>query len=324
MPLPEQLRKQVEHADQVVAELTKPADDGTPPVATPDPESVTPPSGEVIQLKPEEDEKTWQERYKALQGIFDAKMPQLQAELRNSQALQDQQRQMIITLQGQLQQVQQTLPKQQDAASPVLTEDELRDYTPEFFSMMQRWLEPQLGPIKHAIVEMQRNMAPAVQQLSSQVQTVAHTQAVTREEKFFAELTKAVPNWERLNTDSRFIEWLGVVDPMTGISRHAYLNDARSNLDSGRASAIFSSFAREMGGATQSSSTSDLEKQVTVESSKRGAPPSGEAATKTYTAKDLEKLYGDWRRGVFKGREAEFHAKEQELLGAINAGKYVR
>lgn len=332
MPLPEQVRKQIEAADQTVAELNKPADAGTPTDPQPPQGDPQPPTGEVVPFTPKvPEEKTWEERFKALQGIFDAKLPQLQNELKTSQAVSDQQRQMIIALQGQIQQLQQApQPAKSAAPASVLTEDELKDYTPEFFSMMARWLEPQLNPIKHAITELQRNIAPMVQQLSSQVQTVAHSQALTREEKFFQDVQAAVPNWEQVNVDPRFLAWLGVVDSMTGISRHAYLSDARTNLDAGRVVAIFRAYAHEAGGGTTQAGTSaaqvqpqsELEKQVTVESTRRPSPPTGGQDTRTYTQKDLDKLYADWRRGVYKGKEAEFQTKERELLEAINSGRY--
>lgn len=334
MPLPEQIRKQIEAADQTVAELTKPVDTGTPSDQPPAQGDPAVPTGEVVPFTPKApEEKTWEERFKALQGIFDAKLPQLQNELKTSQAVSDQQRQMILALQGQLQQLQQAPPAPRQAApTPVLTEDELKDYTPEFFAMMARWLEPQLNPIKHAIVELQRSIAPAVQQLSSQVQTVAHSQALTREEKFFQEVQGAVPNWEQLNVDPHFLAWLGVVDSMTGISRHAYLSDARSTLDAGRVVAIFRAYLHEAGGGTTHAGTSaaqvqpqsELEKHVTVESTKRPAPPSGGQDTRTFTQKDLDKLYADWRHGAYKGREAEFQTKERELLEAINSGRYAK
>lgn len=339
MPLPEQVRKQVEAADHAIAELSKPGEGGTPTDQPPVAEKpVAPPvSGEVVPFsaKPKgSEEAPWEERFKALQGLFDAKMPQLQGELKNAQLLSDQQRQMIMALQGQIQQLQQNVQPSRAAAPPasVLTEEELKDYTPEFFSMMQRWLEPQLGPIRHAIVELQRNVPQAVQQLSSQVQTVAHTQALTQEDKFFQAVDAAVPNWKQLNTDQGFLQWLGVVDSMTGISRHAYLSDARANLDAGRAIAIFQAYVQETGGsvtptgtsAAQVQSHSELERQVTVESTKRSSAPSSGQETRTFSQKDLDKLYADYRRGLYKGKEAEFQVKERELLEAINSGRYVK
>jgi len=334
MPLPEQVRKQIEAADQTVAELAKPVDAGTPSDQSPPQGEPPAPTGEVVPFTPKApEEKTWEERFKALQGIFDAKLPQLQNELKTSQAVSDQQRQMIMALQNQVQQLQQApQPSKPAAPASALTEDELTDYTPEFFSMMQRWLEPQLNPIKHAIVELQRSIAPAVQQLTSQVQTVAQTQALTREDKFFQDVSNAVPNWEQLNVDPKFLEWLGVVDSMTGISRHAYLSDARANLDAGRVVAIFKAYQPGVGGSTTQAGASaaqvhpqsELEKQVTVESNRRPTPPAGGQETKTYSQKDLDKLYADWRRGLYKGKEAEFQTKERELLEAINSGRYAK
>lgn len=327
MPLPEQVRKQVEQADQVVAEMK--AAPGTPTEEPPIQGAQGTPqaSAEVVQLKPAGEEEPWEARYKALQGIFDTKLPQMQGELKNARQLLDQQRQMIIALQGQL---QQTPPAAQPPVpSSVLTETEIKDYTPEFFSMMQRWLAPQVDPIRSAIVELQRSIPQAVQQLSSQVQNVTNVQALTREEKFFKEVGDAVPAWEQLNTDQRFLEWLGVVDELTGITRHAYLSDARANLDARRAIAVFSAFLRESGvapsaGAPAQKAVSDLDRQVTMESTKRSAAPNGAATAKTYSPKDLTALYDAYRRGAYKGRDAEFQAEEQKLLLAINEGRYSR
>jgi hypothetical protein len=75
--------------------------------------------------------------------------------------------------------------------------------------------------------QMQGTVVPQVHQLSQ-------NHAVSKEQRFWADLQTAVPDWQEINTSREFQSWLLEVDPLTGIPRQTYLDDAQRNMDARR------------------------------------------------------------------------------------------
>lgn len=69
----------------------------------------------------------------------------------------------------------------------------------------------------------------------------------SNEARFYGELSNAVPDWETVNTDERWLQWLAEVDPLSGLPRQAYLDNAAQTLDAGRTVALFKAFKESVG-----------------------------------------------------------------------------
>jgi len=60
-----------------------------------------------------------------------------------------------------------------------------------------------------------------------------------------------VPNWQEINRDPRWLQWLDSPDTYSGYSRQQLLNGAVAAGNAGRVIAIFKGFLREVGAAGQ-------------------------------------------------------------------------
>ena len=153
------------------------------------------------------------------------------------------------------------------------------------------------------------------------VQAVAKQQAVSAEQQFWSELTAYVPNWRDVNDNQDFQSWLLDIDPLTGIARQTYLDDAQRSLDAGRVANFFRTWLEMTGQAAVAQSTgrvsvsSELEKQVSPGRSRSAAAPQS-GKSKTYTPEDIRRFFEDVRTGKYKGREPERDRIERDIFSA--------
>jgi hypothetical protein len=130
-----------------------------------------------------------------------------------------------------------------------------------------------------------------------------------------------VPNWRDVNDNQDFQSWLLDIDPLTGIARQTYLDDAQRSLDAGRVANFFRTWLEMTGQAAVAQSTgrvsvsSELEKQVSPGRSRSAAAPQS-SKSKTYTPEDIRKFFEDVRTGKYKGREPERDRIERDIFSA--------
>jgi len=136
-----------------------------------------------------------------------------------------------------------------------------------------------------------------------------------------------LPNWRDINDNQDFQSWLLEVDPLSGISRQTYLDDAQRNQDSRRVASFFTSWQSATGAAVaqpnRSNANSELERQITPGKGRSGGTtPVGES--KTYTAADLTAFYTKVREGKFEGQKEKRDAIERDIFAAQRDGRIVQ
>lgn len=298
--------------------VTPPAQD-LPPATTVVVGSPAPASQVVTPIEqPDSELARVKHQYATLQGMFNS----TDARLREALGQIDQLRYAIQNVQT----VPTTPIVKAPVASPV-TEQEMKEYTPAFFEMMDRYMGSRLNPLAAQVQDLTQQVPAAVNTLSNQVGQVSQAQYKTAEQQFFGELRGRVPDWEQTNNSPTYHEWLAVIDPLTGISRQVYLDDARKRMDLDRVVSIFNSFKQPSASvgtvSTLSTNKSELAVQAVVQSRHSTQPNTDAGADdQKFTKADLKKLYDDYRIGKYKGKEAEFKANEAELLKAISENRY--
>ncbi|MEI2419641.1 hypothetical protein V6O07_05160, partial [Arthrospira platensis SPKY2] len=150
---------------------------------------------------------------------------------------------------------------------------------------------------------------------------------VSNEQRFWADLQATVPDWQDINTDQGFQSWLLEVDPLTGLTRQTYLEDAQRNLDVRRVVNFFTTWKGLSGGPAArpnraAQSASELERQVAPGRGRSGgAKVSGEPTT--YTPDDIRKFFQDVQKGVYRGKEDERNRIERDIFAAQREGRIV-
>jgi hypothetical protein len=325
--IPEQIRKQTEAVQELYKQLNSGEESEAQADAGSSAESMqadensgtqTAASPAASEHKPADErvsEETVLQKYRTLQGMYNAEVPRLHSQNREMQQRVQQMEQLLASMSSQRSsaessQVNEVLVTPQDQEEYGESIDIMRKVSrEELVPVAQR-----LGRIEQMLQQMQTNVVP-------QVQAVAKQQAASAEQQFWSELTGRVPNWRDVNDSQDFQSWLLDIDPLTGIARQTYLEDAQRSLDANRVANFFRAWLENTGQAAVAHSTgrvsvsSELEKQVTPGRSRAAATPQSNKS-RIYTPDDIKKFFDDVRTGKYKSREPERDRIERDIFSA--------
>ena len=330
MAIPKQVQKQSEAVQELYKELNveevnenqeAPQQEAEAPETVPAANSVeevaVESSGEHSEGNQEKD-ANWQQKYKTLQGMYNAEVPQLKQMVQDQGAKINQFEQLIATINQQKQQ-----PQAPQQPASLLSEKDVEEYG-ESIDIMRKVTKEETGnllgevaSLKQQIAQMTQNTVPQVQQLASQVGN-------TQEQLFWSNLASRVPDWQQINEDQDFQTWLLETDPLTGQARQAYLEDAQSRYDVERVAAFFTTWSDLNGNRSaqqvKPTNQAELQQQVAPKKSRSaGAAPTG--SKPSYSTADIAAFYDDIRKGKFKGRDDERAKIERDIFAAQAEGR---
>lgn len=344
MALPEQIRKQAEAVQDLYRQLNADSDAGTETTpaeasATNEPAGQSQTADENIEAnrpatspaaeQPSGDdgvsEETILQKYRTLQGMYNAEVPRLHQQNRELAQRIQQMEQLLASVSGQrpVNQPQQT--QQVDPSTKLVTEKDVEEYG-ESLDVMRKVTREELSSVAQRIAAIEQVLKQVQTNVVPQVQAVAKRQQVSAEQQFWADLTTAVPNFRQINDNEAFQQWLLQADPLTGITRQTYLEDAQRALDATRVSNFFRAWLASTGQAPVAQSTGgapaprqtanpELEKQVAPGRSRNAGAPTTQQG-KVYTAQDIKTFFNDVRAGKYKGREQERDRIERDIFAA--------
>jgi len=321
--LPRNVQRQLEAADALVNQMNAPVTPSPTPApegqaepaepiaqdapASPPAESNPPPAPET---PPAQHSVDWEHKFKTLQGLFNAEVPKLQSQVKQ--------------LNTQITEAQTSVAEQKaknDQAKdekPEANPKDVEDFGADLVEMIQRQLQGPIRGLSAKIDGMLSPLAERLRQLEAQVEGTSNTVAITAEDLFFDRLSKAIPEWEALNVDQRFMSWLAEVDPVYGEPRQAALAVARQNLDSARVTSVFNAF--KAAHPAKQPKTDTLSKQISPKSGSASVTPvTGDKPV--ITQADITAFYHDVAVGRYRGRDQEQADKEAVINLALSEGR---
>lgn len=210
------------------------------------------------------------------------------------------------------------------AAASLLTDKERAEYGDEFLGVVEKKAKEALGS---DVETLRRQVADLTAKLQNTSQTVARN---ARDEMKSA-LTEAIPNWEEINYQQEFKEWLALPDAYSGAIRHTLLRQAWDRNDSRRVLAFFNGFLAEEATGTPQSPKPDLTPaapgKVPLETlaapgrAKTTADPGSPVEKPIITRAQIAAFYRDKAAGKYRGREKEADAFEQSIWAAQREGR---
>ena len=139
-------------------------------------------------------------------------------------------------------------------------------------------------------------------------------------DRYESALTNAVPDWQALNVDQGFLNWLAEVDPVYGMPRQYALTNAYEALDAIRTATIFNQYKKSVTPPAQSNNRADLQRQVAPTRSRTSpAPTNPNVDKRIYNQQDIDAFYTEWRRGLID--EAEAVQIEKDIHAATVEGR---
>lgn len=333
MALPKQVQKQSEEVQELYKQLN-----GVSEEVQAEAEASNEPVTEVVEAQSDsvkneapkseteeqgktdtQEKETWEQKYKTLQGMYNKDVPRLNASNREMQNRVAQLEQLLSTMNNQ--------PKPQAAPvsnDPLITEADVKEYG-DSIDVMRRAAREEVNAANGRIAQLEA-MVQQMQGVVPQVQQVQAAQKASSEQAFWNQLSSAVPNWEEINDNPDFQTWLLEMDPLSGISRQTYLDDAQRNLDVPRVVNFFKSWEQATGKTIDAqekrpSTNSQLEKQVSPGRGRSGRPAVQEG--QKYSPADITAFFDAVRKGRYKGREEERGRIERDIFAAQREGRIV-
>ena len=333
MGIPKQVQKQSEEVQELYKELNSETEtaqvEKTEATEVPVKQPIEQTSNSVEDQAPKSEtqeqvesdaqpKESWEQKYKTLQGMYNADVPRLNAKNREVSARVSQLEQLLSTMQ------QSTKPEEPVSTDPLITDADMKEYG-DSIDVMRRAAREEVNAANGRIAQLEKTIQQR-QGFVPQVQQVQAQQQASSEQAFWSGLSNEVPNWQDINDNADFQSWLLSIDPLTGISRQTYLEDAQKNLDTRRVASFFAAWEKEFGTPetareNRSNSNSQLEKQVAPGRGRSGKPASQES--KNYSPADIQKFFEDVRKGKFKGREEERGRMERDIFSAQREGRIV-
>ena len=316
MALPRAVQQQIDDADALVAQLngTQPVnpDTGEPIVTDPQPapEPQPQPISQEPEPKPAVPEETWEQRYHSLKGKFDAEVPRLYAQTRE---LNDQIKQLIAENAIAKAQTSQPSPA---PAKTLITEQDKEAFGSDLIDLIERATEQKLAGNR----DLEAQLRAEIDELKGKLGNVTERQVVSDKDRYESALTNAVPDWEVLNVDQGFLNWLAEVDPVYGMPRQYALTNAYEALDATRTANIFNQYKKSLAPAQNQQARPNLQSQVAPTRSRTSpAPTNPNVDKRVYTQQDIDAFYTEWRRGFID--EAEAVQIEKDIHAATTEGR---
>jgi hypothetical protein len=294
----------------------------TPPADAPADDTTDTPSDDTVAdvqtLDYEAEIAKWQQRYSTLTGKYNAEVPRLTSEIKELRAT-------LGDLQSAMQ--EQSQKAAETPQPPLVTDDDIASFGPDLIDLIKRQATLVAKDTEQAYRKEIEALRADNQKLNEQLNGVTETQRYSSQQQVLNRLTELVPDWNDLNQNPSFLDWLGEVDPMSGQARQAYLDSALTDLDPHRLATVFNTY-KQQAGLTEPPAPKapkpEVQRQVTPGKSKATptVPSRSSIETKMWTAPEIEEFYNDLRAGRYAGKEAEAVNIERQIDLAISEGRF--
>lgn len=311
--LPKQIQAQLDAAEQIEKQLAgeapeQPVETPEPPIEHPEPEPQPTPPVATPPVQPAED--SYRARYETLQGKYSAEVPKLYEALRERDNQLAELQQRLAT--------QSTKPAAEPKAEQLVTSQDEDRFGSDLVEFARRAVREGMAPIESRLQTLEQ-YARQIAGKAERVDAVAQEVAVSREKDFWTSLAAEVPDWEQINADQRWIQWLLDVDPVAGKQRQKALEEAQAAFDSKRVVALFNLFKAQFAVPRQPQRDPKAELARQVAPAKSSTATVHPQATKTYSG-DEYKYWTDHRR-IHDTPKEQLGQMLQEMEIALHEGR---
>lgn len=242
--------------------------------------------GEEKPERPDEDVAHWRQKYKTLQGMYDADVPRLHAQVKDLTT-------QVDELNSRLEKADEAAERdKQDALRKqrenLVTDDERREFGDDLLEVQRKIAREENAEILQSLDDLKKENA----RLRAQMDDTG-TQLSTA--SFKEQLNRLVPDFEQVNADPAWIAWLNEFDPMLRGPRKAAAQQAYSEGDAAGVAHYVNLF-KEQNKAPEPE-VPDPKRQAEIDNQiqpSRSAPAAGtktEPKGKTYTSADIAKMF---------------------------------
>lgn len=253
----------------------------------------------------------YEAKFKVLQGKYNAEVPRLSKEIREAKST--------------IQSMQTQLDELKESPAPVAKDLEITDLNPEAYAEYGEEFETLAKMVKQLTGQV-NSLVTENTYLKDSLEGVENTQNQKTSDDFILSLEGSVPDWETINRNADFIQWLQEVDTISGVTRQVHLDDAAETLNARKAISIFKEFNDSVAPSSANNTQQHIARQAQPASVQSPAPTS--EAKRFYTRSELKQFYKEVAlvasgKGPWVGREAEVKAIEADIFAAPREGRII-
>jgi hypothetical protein len=283
MGLPKQVEQQLKELEALEKQLTAPPEE--PPKEEP-PKAEAEQQPEIPEAKPEakpsepvsqdnSEDKVWQQKYKTLQGMYDAEVPRLHAQVKELQAYVDKLRQDAEAKPTKTEEVKR---------EKLVTDADVEAFGADLIEVQRKVAREVAMEFKAEIEDLRAKNAELVKQIQ---QTGSQIGEVTFEQR----LHRLVPDFAQINADPKWVAWLDEYDPLIRAPRRAVAQQAFNSGDA-EGVAHYVKLFREATSEPVANEAKQTEVQRQVQPTRSAASQTPVSQKgRTYTTKDVEKMF---------------------------------
>jgi hypothetical protein len=252
-------------------------------------------------------EETWQQKYRTLKGMYDAEVPRLHSQVKELTARMEQfQRDM---------EVKKPEPKLAYVPEQLVTDEDVQAFGEDLIEVQRKVAREVAGEFRRDLDSLKAENEELRKQLSA-------TGSQVNEASFEQRLHRLVPNFQEVNADPKWIEWLDEVDPLLRAPRKVVAQEAFNRADAEGVKYYVDLFLKNIGSVAPNSKATELQRQIQPNrSASATAQPSPKG--RNFTNADIEKMFQKAAELSGKGRIEEALKLEAEIDAAYMEGRVV-
>lgn len=318
MAVPEQVQKQVEEANRLQETLYAKSQEPAPAEPPVEPVLETTAvdqqntaesevkSAQADVSQPEQGPDYWKKRFDTVQGILNSEVPRLNSQLKERDN-------QLQQLSERLKAVEESSVKEQTKEEPLVTSKDEEDFGADLVDMTRRTARHEVREALAAYAaELDKRFSAMMANLGEVRQSVVQTES----DKFWARVTALVPDWDAVDNDPAWIEFL---DGSPSYTTESYRDLAGKAIAAGKADAIASLVGLWRGAKpadpppAPAKPNPELQRQVAPSTAKASAPVQTQ---KVWTAKEYEYVFSPQAmHEVSADKLSALQADAQQALG---------
>ena len=291
-------------AEQTPSEVVAESPPEVVPVEVVPAEPVVEKPAVVEPKKPEEE--PWQQRYLTLKGMFDSEVPRLHAQVKE-----------LTKEVAVLSEAAKKAPVPEVTPTSSVTDAEEEAFGKDLIDVQRRIAKEAVAPIMAQVKALETENT-ALRELLGKTGSKVETMS------FEQRLQAAVPDFEQVNLDPKWVAWLDEVDPILRGPRRSV---AQAAFESGDAEAVaeyvklFRAMTTKPATPTLDKNEAELRSQVAPNRTVSAPAPDARETGKSYTEAEASKAFDRVSALNRAGKYEEASKLEAELTAAYNAGR---
>lgn len=321
MALPRQVQKQLEEVEELEKALKAQADPKKPKGEEVEPDTKTEKpveaekKPELVEVKPADtsptdvEDESYAQKYKTLQGKYDAEVPRLHQQVRDMTEATKQ-------LQAELKALKAEPTKPKEKVS-LVTDEDRAEFGEELLDV-QRRIAREVSQEYEDRFEQQESVIKALEE------KLAQTGNQIGEVGFSQRLAQLVPDFAEIDKDERWMGWLNEHDPMLRGPRRS---QAQAAFDAGDAEAVahyvslWKETLTEPSEPAKPEVQAELEKQVAPSRSANSVKSPTTPNSKVYSAREMDAAWSKVSLLMRRGKLEDAAKLEAELSAAYTEGR---